>query len=118
MEIISINLNHTCSKDGNKRKQNYLTRDIISVMSNVLDVYYPADSGNTKQFIQITKAATGLTLKTGQANNVVQSKINDTILEAQIGQYLLIPSLLSAYQEADALGTYTYETALCSWDGS
>jgi hypothetical protein len=96
MEITSIDLTHTCGRDDkNKRKRNYLTWDICTV-SNVLSVYQPAKGGNSKQFQQITKSATGVTLKTGHANLAVKSKSDDTI-EAQLGQYFWFPSLFAAY---------------------
>ena len=95
--IVSLDTNHTCGMEGVRRKRNYLTRDISDV-SNLLGIYEPTSTkeGNAKQFIQMTKKATGASIKKGQANLAVRSSSNDSI-EAQIGQYMLIPSLSWEY---------------------
>jgi hypothetical protein len=112
MSITSINLTHSCGRDdGNKRKRNYLTRDICTV-SDVLKVYAPAKGGNTKQFVKMTKTATGLDLKTGQANLAVKGSAHDTI-QAHMGQYFWIPSLLQAYHESDPDGSFVLEYTAC-----
>ena len=63
----------------------------------------------------MTKKATGVSIKKGQANLAVRSKCNDSI-EAQIGQYMQIPSLFWAYSLSDPFGSYVYEDNPCSWD--
>ena len=50
MEVVSLELNHTCNRECSGRKRNYFTRDITE-LSNVLDVYEPATAGNAKQVI-------------------------------------------------------------------
>jgi hypothetical protein len=86
MSITSVNTVHTCVACTG-RKRNYLTRDIAQV-SNVLELYQPtaSKSGNAAQFMTITQAATGISMKKGQACLAIREKSNDTI-EAQIGQY-------------------------------
>jgi MULE transposase domain len=115
MSITSLNLSHTCGRDDdNKRKRNYRTRDICSV-SNVLQVYQPAKSGNAKQFAKMTKTATGVSLKHGQANLAIKACIDDTI-QAFIGQYFWLPSLLTAYKESDPDGSFVLEFHDCDWN--
>jgi hypothetical protein len=117
MEIISVNLTHTCSReDVPKRRRNYLTRDIATV-SEVVQIWEPAKAGNAKQFISTTQKATGVKIKKGQANNAVRAKTYDTV-EAHMGQYFWIPSLFEEYQRQDPGGTYIYETTPCRWDTS
>jgi hypothetical protein len=110
MTITSLVCNHTCDRQS-QRKRNYLTRQIEN-LSDIISVYQPAKSGNTKQFIQMAKAATGLSLKSGQASNIVHKKCHDT-LEACLGQYLMMPSLLAAYEERDPEGTYIMDSTPC-----
>ena len=99
MTVVSCDLVHTCDVSKVHRKRNYRRKD-ISEVSNVLEYYRPTGNkeGNTKQFVQMTKTATGMTVKTGQANLAIRSKCNDSI-EVQIGQYMWLPSLFCAYQE-------------------
>jgi MULE transposase domain len=115
MEIVSIDTTHSCSKtdSSNKRKRNYRTTEICRV-SDILSVYEPAKSGNTKQFAAMTKAATGVTIKNGQANLAVKSKSDDTV-EAQMGQYFWLRSLFRIYQESDPDGRYLLEECSCLW---
>jgi Transposase, Mutator family len=63
----------------------------------------------------MTKLATGVSLKTGQANLAVKTKSHDTI-EAHLGQFFWIPSLINAYKESDPEGTYMLEEDPCVWD--
>jgi MULE transposase domain len=116
MSILSVNLSHTCGREGdsNKRKRNYLTRDICTV-SNVLEVYHPAKGGNAKQFAKMTKMATGVSLKNGQVHLAVKGCMDDTI-EAFIGQYFWLKSLLTAYKESDEDGSFLLEYVDCLWD--
>jgi MULE transposase domain len=116
MSIVSINLCHTCEREAtdNKRKRNYRTQDICTV-SNVLQVYQPAKAGNAKQFAKMTKLATGVGLKYGQAHLAVKACTDDTI-EAHIGQYFWLKSLLTAYKESDTDGSFVLEFTQCSWD--
>ena len=116
MTITSIDMNHTCGASRERRKRNYRTKDIADV-SECLGLYEPTrkKEGNAKQFIQITKKATGVTMKKGQAALAIRSKSNETI-EAQIGQYMLIPSLLKAYESADPNGTFLCEDRECPWN--
>jgi MULE transposase domain/SWIM zinc finger len=117
MEVISIDTYHTCEKVV-QRKRNYGTSD-IATMSSVFDVYQPTATrdGNTRQIVQMTKAATGVTLKVGQANAYIHKKSNDT-LEAQLGQYMLLPSLYDTYKRLDRDGTYLLESVVSPWDRS
>ena len=71
VEITSVDLTHTCGGE-HKRKRNYRTKDISNV-SDVLELYQPTSSrsGNAKQFQAMTKAATGMNIKSGQANLAV-----------------------------------------------
>ena len=105
MEITSIQTTHNCQSDNSKRrKQNYSTRDIAEI-SNVLSIYEPTckREGNAKQFVTMTKTATGMDIKSGQASLVVRTKSHDTI-EAQLGQYLWLPSLFNALNTEDPSG--------------
>ena len=61
----------------------------------------------------MTKKATGVSIEKGQANLAVRSKCNDSI-EAQIGQYMQIPSLFWAYSLSDPFDSYVYEDKSCS----
>ena len=116
MTITDIDTNHTCGVNHSRRKRNYLTRDIADV-SNLLGIYEPTATkeGNAKQYIQMTKRATGVSLKKGQANLAIRSKCNDSI-EAHIGQYMLIPSLFWAYAIADPFGSLIFEDVPCPWN--
>jgi MULE transposase domain len=116
MEIVSINPTHTCSRTDSKRKRNYRTKDICKV-SDVLSVYEPAKAGNAKQFASMTKAATGVSVKNGQANLAVKSKSDET-LEAYMGQYFWLRSLFTAYKESDKEGTFELEEVPCIWNDS
>jgi MULE transposase domain len=116
MHITSVNLTHTCSREENKRKRNYRTRDICTV-SDVLSVYEPAKGGNAKQFARMTKSATGVSMKTGQANLAVKSCSHDTI-QAHIGQYFWLTSLLQAYKDSDDDGSFVMEYTDCMWDNT
>ena len=61
MTIESVNLTHTCGNIGDRatRKRNYCTRDILEC-SDIMEIYQPTTTGgNTKQFMSMTKAATG-----------------------------------------------------------
>lgn len=115
MAITSVNTIHTCGTLSG-RKRNYLTRDIANV-SNVLELYQPtaSRSGNAAQFMTITQAATGISMKKGQACLAIREKCNDTI-EAQIGQYFWLPSLFKCYEECDPAGTYILEHTHCPWN--
>jgi hypothetical protein len=113
MEILSLDLNHTCSRNI-KGKRNYLTKEIAQT-SQVVQIYQPAPAGSTKQFQKMTKIATGVTLKKGQAHNAVTTKKHDS-LEAQIAQYMLLPSLIRTYKETDPTGTYRTSYTSCHWD--
>jgi hypothetical protein len=95
--------------------RNYLTRDIWEV-SNIIDVYQPTSSrtGNAKQFQAMTKSATGVDIKNGQASLAVSGKCSDTI-EAQIGQYMWLPLLIKAYEDSDPAGTYVLESETSVW---
>jgi hypothetical protein len=83
MEIVSMECTHTCGRTdsvegqegtSNKRKTNYQMKDICTV-SDILSVYEPAKGGgNTKQLMKMTKVATGIDIKNGQANLAVKSK--------------------------------------------
>ena len=116
MKITSIDINHTCGVDQRRRKRNYLTRDIADV-SDLVGIYEPTTSkeGNTKQFIQMTKKATGMSLKKGQATLAIRQKCNDS-MEALIGQYMLLPSLFWAYSFTDPFGSYIIEDSPCPWN--
>jgi Transposase, Mutator family len=114
LNITSIDLMHTYERSvDNMRKRNYLTRDICEV-SDVLKVYQPAKAGNAKQFAKITKTATGVPMKNRHANLAVKSSSHDTI-EAQIGQYFWLKSLLRAYKESDEDGSFVLEYTECTW---
>ena len=80
LTIVSLDTNHTCGSLDIRRKRNYLTRDISDV-SEVLGIYQPTASkeGNAKQLIEMTRKATGVTIKKGQATLAVRSKSNDSI---------------------------------------
>ena len=54
-------------------------------------------------------------MKRCQAGLAVHSKCNYT-LEAEIGQYMLIPSLFETYSIANNAGSYIYEDQPCTWD--
>jgi hypothetical protein len=70
-----------------------------------------------KQYQQVAKTTTGLNVKKGQANSAVHSKSNST-LEAQLGQYFFLPSLIETYRKEDPSGTYLIEYTNCAWDSS
>jgi hypothetical protein len=115
LSISSLNLTHTCERDGeNRRKRNYRTKDICEV-SNVLKVYQPALAGNSKQFATMAKRATGVSMKNGQSHLAVKAHSNDKI-ECHIGQYLWIPSLLSAYKDSDPDGSFAMDYTDCDWN--
>jgi hypothetical protein len=115
MSIVSVNLNHCCgSSDDNKRKRNYQTKDICAV-SNVLQVYEPAMAGNARQFAKMTKSATGVSIKTGQAHLAVKSSASNSI-EAHMGQYFWLKSLLRAYTDSDTDGSFVLEFTKCLWN--
>ena len=94
MTITELNMTHTCGREQSSRKRNYRMADIVCA-SDVLELYEPTQKreGNAKQFIQMTKKVTGVTVKTGQAQLAVKGKRHDS-LEAQMGQYFWIPSLI------------------------
>lgn len=114
MEVKSLQLVHTC--EGSKRKRNHLTRDVATV-SSVLGLCEPTaqKEGNTKQFIAITQKATGVTLKTSQANVAVRCKSHNRA-EAQMGQCFWIPSLFEAFTEDNPAGDFVCESMPCPWD--
>jgi uncharacterized membrane protein len=76
MEIVSVDLVHSCERNT-KRKRNYLTKEIQNV-SDVLKVYQPAKYGNTRQFKEMTKAATEVTIKNSHAYVAICGKTNKT----------------------------------------
>lgn len=108
MEITSLDLNHTCGADGARRKRNCKTIHLKD-FSNVLGVCEPGGSGNSKQFIRMTKVATGVTIETGQAHSAASVK-------AHIGQFSWLPSLFEACKQADSGGTHIPEDDVCSFD--
>lgn len=116
--IESIDSTHTCGTDAPRRKRDYSVRD-LSEASDVLNLCSPTatKAGNTKQHISMTKAATGVTLETGQAAKAVRSKVHDSI-EAQIGQCLLIPSSINAHKSLDPDGVHRLEHKQCTWDNT
>ena len=116
LTITSIDTQHSCNlSNAALRKRNYRLRDIAD-MSDVLDLYCPTarKEGNAKQYIKMAKAATGVSIKKGQAASAVRSKVNNR-LEAQLGQYMCLPSLFAAYKELDPAGTYVCEDWACPW---
>jgi hypothetical protein len=113
MYITSMDFTHTCNQEK-QRKRNYFTRD-ISNMSDAIKVWELASSGNAKQFSKIAKTATGVTLKKGQASRAVKEKSHD-LVEVHIDQYFWLPSVFSAYAEADPEGTYVLESTPCMWN--
>ncbi|CAB9521315.1 hypothetical protein SEMRO_1184_G250140.1 [Seminavis robusta] len=120
MTITSYNPVHTCSRTESsiRRKRNYLSKDIVP-LSDALSLYVPTGKreGNTKQYQTIASNATGISIKTGQASLAVRS-MSSTTLEAQIGQYFWIQSLLQAYYESDPSGTFAMQYDDCPWDDS
>jgi hypothetical protein len=115
LSISSLNFTHTCERNGeNKQKQNYQTKDICEV-SNVLKVYQPAQAG---QFAtMMAKKATNVSMKNGQSQLAVKAQTHDKI-ECHIGQYLWIPSLLSAYKESDPDGSFAMDYTDCDWNST
>jgi MULE transposase domain len=117
VEITSIDLNHTCDCNQNvQRKRNYRTSDITK-MSEVVELWQPTATkeGNMRQFVRMTKAATGVSVKKGQAILAIREKSQDTY-EAQIGQYMLLPSLFQQYKLSNPAGTYLLEHSQCLWE--
>ena len=114
-EITSVDLEHTCCMSDNKRKRNYGTKDLAK-MSEAIALCEPTTSrkGNANQFINLTKAATGLPMKKGQAYKAVHKASNDT-LEAQLGQYMLLPSLFTWLEANDPRGTHEIDDINSSW---
>ena len=74
----------------------------------MLRVYQPAKGDNAKQFAKMTKTTTGVTMKNGQANLAVKAFSHETI-QAQMGQYFWLPSLLTAYKESNPEGPFALE---------
>ena len=68
---------------------------------------------DTKQLITLTKEATGMDVKTGQAALQTRAKCSDST-EAQLGQCMWIPSLFQVHQENDPEETCLCETEPCS----
>ena len=119
MEITSLCLEHTCGTDGCgkiQRKRNYKMADIRDV-NDVLGDYQPTKKreGNAKQFATFTRRVTGIEVKACQASKAIRALSNDTI-EAQIGQYMMIPSLFEAFNASDTGGTYILEKKPCTWN--
>ena len=56
-------------------------------------------------------------MKTGQAALAIRMKCHNSI-EAQIGQYMWIPSLFQSYSDLDPDGTYILEHNSCNWTAS
>ena len=65
LEYIGVDLIQSCAPDAPKRKQNYRTNAIKHLNPSLLH-YKPTQSGkeNTQQLIHITKASTGVMMKT------------------------------------------------------
>ena len=81
-----------------------------------MDVHRPTKgTGNDNALIDMTKAATGVTTKSGQANRIVRDQSNNT-LEAQLGQCMWILSLHETHATTDPEGTQACETKPCQWD--
>lgn len=116
MVTTSLDLVHTCGAQSVRRKRNYCARDIAEV-SSIVDVHQPAASraGNAKQCINMVKQATGVTVKTGQANCAIRSKSHHSI-EAQVGQCMWPPSLFRAHEQDNPAGTHIHESLPCSWN--
>lgn len=116
MTVISLDCVHTCGGDSIRRKRNYLTRDLMEV-SDALALYQPTTTkeGNTKQYQTMAISSTGVAMKKGQAHLAVRSKSSSTI-DAQIGQYMWIPSLLTLYYQMDPGGSYVCSYKDCPWD--
>jgi hypothetical protein len=85
MEIVSVCTVHTWSRDECQQKRNYHMSH-LKKMSDAVALYAPARAGNAKQFQQIAKASTSVTVKTGQAAKAVNEKSHNSI-EAQIGHW-------------------------------
>jgi hypothetical protein len=67
------------------------------------------------QFAKMTKLATGITLKKGQAHLAVKKCIGDTV-EAAIGQYFWLQSVIDAYKQLDTQGSFELENVPCQWN--
>ena len=115
-EIVSCDIRHTCEAESNKRKRNYNFKDMATV-SDALKLYQPTSKkeGNAQQIADIAKASTGIEMRTGQAYRVVHERSNDTVA-AQIGQYMLLPSLFALLKEEDQYGSFELESENSNWD--
>lgn len=117
-EVVSLNSDHTCSNEGNKRKRQYLTRQVETMVPAVVGGYTTTKKkqGNAKQLMKIVKATAGVDIKFGQANRHIHSISHDQ-LHQQIGQYMWIPSIFQdIFEEDDPEGTYKVEYDVPHWD--
>ena len=116
VRIKSVQLKHTCLAEDCQRKRNYRMQD-IAALSDAVSMYRPTATreGNAKQLSSITKASTGFDIKRAQAYRSVHERSHDTI-QAQIGQYMLLPDLFRVIKEQDPHGSSILESQDCAWD--
>jgi hypothetical protein len=90
-------------------------------MFKVLEVWQPAKAGKAmqfKQFSEMAKTATGMTIKNGQSSKAVREQSNN-VTEVFIGQYFWLPSVFETYKKEDPRSTYVLEhTQQCNWNPS
>ena len=115
-EIVSMDLHHSCDQSENKRKRNYQLKD-IALLSEAVELYQPTSNrnGNARQLLDIAKTSTGFSIGRRQAYQFVHERSADTI-QAQIGQYMLLPDLFKELKQQDPEGTFLLESIDSSWD--
>ena len=114
--ITSVELQHNCLPEDAQRKRNYKMKDIAK-LSDAVAMYQPTGTrlGNAKQLQEITRVSTGIELGRAAAYRSIHERSHDTI-HAQIGQYMLLPSLFKVLSEQDPGGTQVLECQECDWD--
>lgn len=116
--VKSIDLNHSCTEEHAGRKRNYNAKQ-LHLASNELLKTIPNTSKRSRrseaaqEYIEAAEKD-GFVVGKTQAYKVV-SRMTRQPIEAQIGEFFLLTSVLEAWKRADPDGSYVLEKSPCSW---
>jgi hypothetical protein len=106
VDIVSVVAEHiTCI--GKTGRHRHVKTHVIRKCNSTIEDFVPTKGnkgGNNRQLQTTLKRAHGIELKTGQVNNIIRLKKNDT--GVHLAQYRLLESLFVHLHKNDRGGTY------------
>jgi hypothetical protein len=105
VHITAVVSDHTCI--GTTGRGRHVKTHVIRKCNSTIEHFVPTKGnkgGNNRQLQTTLKRAHGIELKTGQINNIIRQKKNDT--GVHLAQYRLLESLFIHLNKNDPGGTY------------